>query len=215
MIDAYRGVGGILHDLSVRYLSLVMMLLCCFSTSAQASEDTWRYLVQLGWDRGGETLYSGRYVNMNTGALGPSFSVNANEGLILDFGVELPLKVGNGIELATQLLAGWKYSTVQAQNGSLTLTSIPLTAIEQVTFRNGFSIGGGLVYQMRPNLHGSGVASGLRLDMNNSLGEIVQIGYSNAYGTVGLRYTVIRYQPKLYVGEIRGDSFGLFVSVRI
>jgi len=67
--------------------------------------------------------------------------MRANEGLIFDVGVEVSLKMSSGVELATQLMADWKYSVAQGDNGSLTYTAIPLTAIEQLTLHNGISLG--------------------------------------------------------------------------
>lgn len=185
------------------------MLLLLFAGSAQAENDgELKYIVQFGWDLGGEEVARVQYIN------GPQARIKANEGFFLDVGISVPNATFGGSLLETQLMAGLKYVTTTGSNGKISFTSFPLTAIEQFIWSNGITIGAGATYQLIPDLSGTGVASSLQVRMDNALGFIGQVGYTSEMATFGVRYTKIKYQPKLYTGKINGDGFGFYAAIK-
>jgi len=191
----------------VQALSSIAVAFFLFAGNAQAIENEPKLFVQLGWDRGGDILAMAQYVN------GPTVSIKANEGLILDLGVSIPLAVGSSW-LETQIMVGMKYATSTGSNGSMSFVSFPVTVIEQLVLKYGITLGGGATYHFRPTLSGTGVLAAARLDMDNALGYLGQIGYSADITTLGLRYTRISYQPKFFTGKVKGDSYGIYAQVK-
>lgn len=193
----------------IQDLAAIMAALFMFVGFAQAADDEIKGLVQLGWDWGGEKIFTGTYIN------GPNFSIRANEGIIFDVGVSIPnMHTDSGGVLETQAMIGLKYVTAMGSNGKVSFTSFPLTLIEQYKWKSGFIIGAGLTYQLKPDLAGGGVLSVVQVRMDNALGLIGQIGYGNEMATIGLRYTKISYQPRLYTGKIQGDGFSIFTQLK-
>lgn len=193
----------------IKGLTTILLTLFLGAGLARAADnDGMKYILQIGYDHGGETVAWVQYIN------GPAARVRANEGLILDFGVSVPNMNMGGSLLETQAMAGLKYVTTTGANGKISFTSFPLTVIEQFTWRYGIMIGAGATYQLNPDLSGTGVASTLQVRMKNALGYIGQVGYTSKQATFGVRYTKIEYQPKLYTGKIKGDGFGFFGALK-
>jgi len=194
---------------SFKVVAAVCLALFVSAGNVQAEEDSdMKYLVQFGWDLGGDVLARVQYVN------GPAARVSANEGFFLDLGVAIPnFNMGDSF-VETQLMGGWKYVTTTGSNGKVSFTSFPLTAIEQFVWSNGITLGGGVTYQLAPDLSGTGVAATVQVKMDNALGYIGQVGYTSKMATFGVRYTKIEYQPKLYTGKIKGDGYGFYAQIR-
>lgn len=110
---------------SIRFLGAILLALFIATGNAQAEGGSeMKYLVQFGWDLGGDVLARVQYIN------GPAARVSANEGFFLDLGVSVPnFNVGASL-VETQLMGGWKYVTSTGSNGKVSFTSFPLTAIE-------------------------------------------------------------------------------------
>jgi len=192
----------------IRGLGSILVGLFIFSGSAQAAEDEMKYLLQFGWDLGGDEVARAQYVN------GPQARIKANEGFLFDWGVSIPTMNASGSLLETQVMVGIKYVTVIGTNGKMSFTSLPLTAVEQFVWQNGITLGAGVTYQLYPKLSGTGVLAVADVKMDNALGFIGQVGYTTKMATFGVRYTKIEYQPKLYTGKVKGDGFGFYVLIK-
>jgi hypothetical protein len=157
-------------------------------------------------DFGGDVLLNGTYTS------GSTWEVRANQGLVLNGGIVM---ITGAFE--TQATVGYKFGGPQAQNGSITWSTVPIELMEFYRTSN-IRLGLGLVYQNSPKLDVSisGSASNGTYDYDNALGMIAQIGWApeKAPFSIDLRYTAAKYKRSNVTNatEINGNVAGLYMS---
>jgi hypothetical protein len=120
--------------------------------------------------------------------------------------------------------AGWRGATIEAANGSLSLTRFPVVAMTHVLVGSADSRwylhgGIGVHKEFAVTLSGSGIAEGIAGDLESSLGLLGEGGpYCHihehlAFG-VALRYTVLKYSTPAG-GSINGDHLGVIIRLGI
>lgn len=142
-------------------------------------------------------------------------------------GGEVELKAGGLFHLAlgyerklpaggVRVTYGYKFDSLDAENGDAEITRYPLEAVLYRTFSGRHNLGGGLVYEMSPryeeNIDGLG---SLDLDFDDATGFMFFYGYSTSGSFEwGLRYTDIKYeyQDEFFSLAFDGASYGLFIS---
>jgi hypothetical protein len=160
-------------------------------------------LFKVGADFGGDSIVTATFTS------GSSESIKANEGIYFAGG----LLMGTGLEgVEVEISAGYKYTSITADNGDITWTRFPLEALVFYRFPQ-FRIGGGPTYHLSPKLKGSGVAGGLNVNVDDALGVVLQGDYLlwNGRITLGGRYTILDYKANGVSAKSNGVgiSFGM------
>jgi len=108
-------------------------------------------------------------------------------------------------------LIGWKFDSVQAENGDLSFDRYPLDVM--FFHQTGkWSVGGGLTYHMSPKFSGSGVASGLNINFNDALGFAFEVNHQFNKMYLGGKFTVIDYELQNSSISVSGNSLGIVLG---
>jgi hypothetical protein len=183
---------------SKQLLALLVSGAAALPLAAQAVEV--HPVIVAGVDFGGDKIVTVQFTNGN------SDSIRAGDGLYLGAGVSIR-DDDNKIEFLGTL--NYKYTSISADNGSVTWTRIPLDALAFYRWEK-FRLGGGVTYHTSPKISGSGFASG-SVTVDNALGEVVQGDFLvGPKFWIGLRYTHITYKNSN--GSAKGDSAGLTIG---
>ena len=189
-----------MRNKKIGLLGAVMML----AASAAAADSG--LFIGIGNDFGGDTIGE---VWFDDGADGV---VRANQGFEMDIGVSLP--VGAGLSLQSSI--GVQWSERLAGNGSMGWQSFPWRNL-LVAELGSWSLGGGVVYFIEPELSTDGVLAplgGRRYD--DALGYQAELAYRlfrNPGGggmAVGARYITVDFTTPEEEQPARGDSGGVF-----
>jgi len=170
--------------------------------SATALHADVRPFASLGFDFGGDKLDTAHYVS------GKEQKITAGGGLIAELGGS----IGLGGSMDTQLSVGYKIDNAEASNGNLKFKRVYLNAIGVYSFGK-YSAGAGITYHLNPMLTGAGILNDTSVDFENTLGGIVQGGYSvSRQGTAGVRATFINYKETKSGKSVDGNAVGLFYT---
>lgn len=169
------------------------------------AEPAVHFVAEVGGDFGLNTLIE---VPMSDGS---TRTIKANQGGQLAAGLAF-LKVFEGA-LATQATIGVKYTAISASNGSIRFLAFPLELMEY-GYLEPLRLGVGVSYLLTPSLVGDGVADGLDVRYENSLGLVAEAGYvwripANSRGarvTFGVRY--LSQKLEVRSGAARGPAVG-------
>jgi hypothetical protein len=151
---------------------------------------------KLGFDFGGDTLVTAVFTS------GETESIKSNEGLYLGGGVSI---LSDSKQVETEVTLSYKFSFIDAQNGSIDWTRWPLDALVFYRAAN-VRVGGGVTYHLNPKLDGSGVVGGLNVTFKDSLGFVLGLDWRlGENGYLGIRYTAIDY-------DVESGGFGTVAS---
>jgi hypothetical protein len=178
------------------------LLGAALSTALHAAEV--RPLFKGGFDFGGDTIVTAVFVG------GETESIKANEGFYIGGGVSI-LNATRDIEM--ELSIAYKWALIDAENGDIDWTRVPLEALVFYRFPN-VRLGGGLTLHLDPKLRGSGVVGGLSVDFDDALGVVLQADY--LFGdkvSIGVRYTNIKYDAP-GGASATGDGIGITAGLR-
>lgn len=171
----------------------------------------------LGLAGGGDDLIEATYTNGNTDTL------SAGSGVSFTLGASLtPLWIADAIGFGLGGSFGYKVDSIDASNGSIELSRVPIDvwmqSLVRVSPRWFISLAWGPHKDLDIGLSGSGLASDLRATFDCSWGWMAEIGvlnWSSQYvgGGVAFRYTKVQY---LYDGVgLNAESFGLELSLHL
>ena len=161
-----------------------------------------RPIIQIGFESGGDELvtidhdYEGDY------------TIDAGDGFRFELGMAIDDPLGK-IEL--QLLAGYKFDRDSADNGSISWSMIPLSAIGFVKMPK-WKFGAGVTYHINPELDGSFGNDDIKDEFENALGAVIQVQYEPFdIFAIGLRATFIDYELKddNSIQTANGNAIGL------
>lgn len=122
----------------------------------------------LGYDYGFTKTVEARFADGSTQRLA------ANGGFALALGAGF-FRVLEG-RLETRATFGVKYDAIRAKNGSVTFLAFPLEVVELWNLAP-LRLGAGLSLSLAPRLRGEGLAQGLDVDFEHSLGFLFQAEY--------------------------------------
>lgn len=167
--------------------------------------------VALGLAVGGDDIAVAEYVDGGDAALA------AGNGVVLSLGImATPLWVDGKVGLGLGADAGWKYASLSAENGTLSLNRFPFVGSAHVLFevssRWYLIASGGVHYEAGVEVAGDGIFEGIQGSLDSSVGAMGEVGafYSKRElgADVTLRYTAVTYEIS---GEsIDASSIGLF-----
>jgi hypothetical protein len=141
-------------------------------------------------------------------------------------GDDVDLKAGGLIHLAAgyenrgetggmRITYGYKFDTLDADNGDAEITRYPLEVVAYKTFSERHNLGGGLVYEMSPEFEMDVSGFGGSIEFDDATGFMLYYGYSlgNSFEW-GLRYTDIEYeyQDSFFSFTVDASNFGLYAS---
>jgi hypothetical protein len=187
--------------MSVRRL---VILAACLAGTAQAGDV--RPIVKAGIDTGGDTIVTAVFTN------GDTKRVRANEGVFLGGGASW---VNDAKDIEVEVAATYKIALIDADNGDIDWTRVPLDALVFYRTHN-FRVGGGLTYHINPKIDGSGDVRNLNIDFKDALGLILQADWRITQKiNLGLRYTNLEYKAEAPAsGTAKSNGVGLAFSMR-
>jgi Outer membrane protein beta-barrel domain len=179
------------------------LLAAAAALGAQAAD--FRPLIKAGFDLGGDTLVTAQFLD------GSSKKIEANEGAYLGGGVAI---INRAKDWEYHLTLAYKYALIDADNGDVEWTRIPLEALAFYRFQR-VRVGGGLAYHLSPELDGSGAASNVDVKFKDALGAIVQVDWRITEKiALGGRYTALKYEAKSPAsGSAKTNGIGLAFSM--
>jgi hypothetical protein len=176
---------------------LVLMVVAAVPLVSQAADV--RPVIKAGFDFGGDKLVTATFTS------GSTDSIKANELFYFGAGISI---LADSKDIETELTIGYKFDSINANNGDIKFTRYPLEALVFYRFPK-YRLGGGLTYHFSPKVSGSGVASSINGNFDDSLGFVLQADYLITQKvSVGGRYTSLKYK----VGGASFDSSGVGVT---
>jgi hypothetical protein len=187
-----------------RQMKAVALLSAMAMLGAAHAADV-RPLVKAGFDLGGETMVNVVFTN------GDTQKVRGNEGFYLGGGAAI---INDAKDWEYQVTAAYKFALIDAENGDVEWTRIPLEALAFYRWQRA-RLGGGLTYHLSPKLEGSGVVGGLNVKFKNALGVIVQSDWRITENiALGGRFTFLEYDAKAPAsGSAKANGFGITFSM--
>jgi hypothetical protein len=182
---------------------IIGALAACAALGAQAAD--FRPLINAGLDLGGDTIVTARFVD------GEEEEIKANEGVYLGGGVAI---ISAAKDWEYHVTLAYKFSLIDADNGDIEWTRVPLEALAFYRLQR-VRFGGGLAYHISPRLEGSGVVGGLDIKFKNALGFIAQVDWRIRQNiALGGRYTLLEYDAKSPAsGSAKSNGIGLSFSM--
>jgi hypothetical protein len=165
-----------------------------------------RPFFKAGYDLGGDTLINVTFTD------GSSESVKANEGFYFGGGASI---VTDSKQWEIELSLAYKFSMINASNGDIEFTRVPLEALVFYRFDK-VRLGGGITYHLNPELDGSGVATPLNVKFDDALGFVLQADFRlTDKMTIGMRYTSLKYEVEgVAAASAKSDGLGFTFSYR-
>ena len=184
------------------FLGVIMLMSSAGSAFAYGG-----IFLDIGSDFGGDEVGEVWYADGGDGV------VRANQGIALELGVRLPL--GSGLSVQSSL--GVQWSERLAANGGMSWQSFPWRS-QLVAEMGAWSVAGGVVYFLEPELDTDGVLAPLgRRRYDDALGYQAELAYRlfrNPGGggmELGGRYVTVDYTTPAEAQATRGDSGGVFL----
>lgn len=165
-------------------------------------------LFQFGLDVGGDQLFQATYTN------GDTVKIDAGDMFQIGMGTTFQTMPEHYPDLETQLSVGYKFDAANATNGDITWQRFPIEALQFYTIP-AWRFGGGLTYHLNPSLQGSGVAAGVDVNFDNTLGVIVEVDYVMGKAYIGGRITRIDYTVSNTNVSASGNSIGVTFGYRL
>jgi hypothetical protein len=176
---------------------------------AAKSSPSIEWIVGAGYELGGEELGQVTYSD------GSSAPVNANNGIMLNFGGIFPN--GEDSDLSTQVSLGYKTGGPRIWSSDVNWSAIPLEIIEHYRISR-VRLGLGIAYHINPQLKVNLPSSSFVSKYNNALGFILQFSWAPVREdySVDLRYTSIRFQQSDVASApaVNGSVAGIFANYR-
>ncbi len=167
--------------------------------SAQAN--TIRPLLQISFEGGGDELVTIQHDYER------DYTIDAGDGLTFETGVAMD-NPNNNLEM--QLLIGYKFDSDDADNGDITWSLIPLSALALIKVED-FKLGGGITYHISPEMDGRFGNESINYQFDNAWGGILQAQYSFEDSfSIGVKATLIDYTLKNDSSQkASGNSIGI------
>jgi len=182
-----------------------LFILTIFFTLVDA--DLIRPIIQFGFNSGGDELVTVQHDYAS------DYTIDAGDGINIEVGMAIDNPLAN---FETELLIGYKFDSDSADNGDITWSMIPISALAFVKSQ-GWKFGGGLTYHISPSLEGDFSGGNLiRDEFDDALGGIIQIQYEpiDAFA-IGVRGTFIEYQLRDNPSQkASGNSIGLVATFK-
>src|SRR6266699_4301394 len=172
------------HSAIRKSLPVLALILAVGVPLASLAADV-RPVVRIGFDFGGDKLAGATFTN------GSTDTIKAGELIYLGGGLSV---ITDSKDIEVEVTLSYKNDNINASNGKIDWTRYPLDAL--VFYRMPkFRLGGGLTYHLGPKLSGSGAASNINGNFDDSLGFLLEGDYLITQKVnVGLRYTNIKYK---------------------
>jgi hypothetical protein len=146
-----------------------------------------RPLLQISFEGGGDELVTIQHDYES------DYTIDAGDGLTFEAGVAMDDPASN---LEMQFLVGYKFDTDDADNGDITWSTIPLSALAFVKVED-FKFGGGITYHLSPELDGRFGREEINHEFESAWGGVLQAQYSfEDTFAIGVKATFIDYTLK-------------------
>ncbi|HIP06371.1 MAG TPA: hypothetical protein EYG66_00670 [Mariprofundaceae bacterium] len=183
--------------------------LLLFSFAAQTHAADIRPVISLGYDvdTGSDVMFTGVFTD------GSTDEITGGEGVVFAAGLYVPIEDDMGV----QATIGYKWDSIDAQNGTIDFTRIPIDVLAFKHFSDKHSIAAGGTYHLSPTFtcEVTAVCTG-SVEFDSALGFIAEYTYavkSNKESgmKIGVRYTNISYETSAVTQTFDGSSIGLIL----
>ena len=185
-------------------IACAISLLAMGAAQAQNADKQLHFLVGAGATYGGDKLATTVYTD------GSRSNIRAGSGLALLAGVEYRVTP----EFAVQGTVGYHIEfTQQASNGDADFRRVPVEVLAYYKVAPQWRVGGGVRFVSNAKLHGSGYASGLNEDFDNTTGGVAEAEYFiNPNLGIKVRYVGETYKSSVYKDSVSGNPFGVLLN---
>lgn len=186
-------------------LVAALTLAAVFNAQAAEPAKPFKLVLGAGLTFGGDTLATAQFDD------GSSEDIKGGGLVHVYGGVEYRL----GDQVSLQATVGYHVdNTKAASNGSLRFSRVPVDLLAYYHVNDKVRLGGGVQIANGPEVKGSGVASGTKIEFDNSTGPVVEGEYLFS-PTVGmkLRYVSHTYKVKNTNIEADGNHVGVLFNV--
>jgi hypothetical protein len=180
----------------------ILLAMLCLALGVEAAEI--RPLIKAGADFGGDTMVTVVFDD------GDTHKIRGNQGFYIGGGAAI---IDAERNMEYHLTAAFKFYFVDADNGEVEWTRVPLEALAFYRLQH-VRLGGGLTYHVNPRLEGTGFATPLDIKFKNPLGVVLQADWraTESLG-LGVRYTFLEYEAKgNFTGTAKASGFGITAS---
>ncbi len=169
----------------------------------------------VGFFFGGESLYKVTFSNA------PDRNLNAGRGVLVTAGgLWTPLWIDDQFGFGAGASIGWKYDSISASNGEVTLTRFPVSATVHSLIRLGklwyTLLSGGLIKEVGGQVSGSGFAAAANASFTSSLGLLGEGAIYHTLGPATLG-AIVRYSSShdwLEDTQFDASSVGVIASAQ-
>ncbi len=192
----------------MRKLFIITSLLL-FSLATQTHAADIRPVISLGVDvdTGSDIMFTGVFTD------GSTDDITGGEGVIFAGGVYVPIED----DLGVQATIGYKWDSIDAANGTIDFTRIPIDMLVFKHLGDNHSVAAGATYHMSPTFtcEVTAVCTG-SVEFDGAFGLIAEYSYalqSNKESgmKIGVRYTNISYESSAVTQAYDGSSIGLIL----
>lgn len=188
--------------MKVRSIVFVAVALLSLSATTMAADIKGEWAI--GYDFGGDNLAD---VPLSSGE---SITLSAGDGFYVKGGISTPLNAAKDLELIG--LIGWKYTGVNATNGSVDVSRFPLDIALRYTM-DVHAFSAGVTQDMSIDFSGSGAGSGYGTKLESQLGFSAQYEFVMSNGLrLGARYTSLTYDAPDLNQTYDASSLGIVLS---
>jgi hypothetical protein len=186
-------------------LAFVLMTACVAAQAQTAPTNAWRFVGSVGVTAGGDELAIATYANDT------SVEITAGGGFQMMLGAEYRINP----QFSVQGTAGYHiHFTPEASNGDADFSRIPVELIGYFHASEKWRFGAGVRFVNSPKLSGSGFASGIDMDLDNTTSGLVEVEYlMNRSVGFKLRAVSEKYEKKGYFGSADANHVGIFANV--
>lgn len=145
---------------------------------------------------------------------GSNDSIEAGGGFFFGLAFENKLPTETPTPLYGRLVLSYMKDSVNAENGSVSFTRLPVDAL-LITKFNQFSLAGGITYHLAPTYKQDFDSSFVgEVELDNALGLALEANYTlrNSKMNIGVRYTNITYSASGFE-DLDGAGFAITVGV--
>lgn len=148
---------------------LICFVIATAGATAQAQAPVVRFLANVGYSAGGDTLASGNYVS------GASYSINAGKGVTLAVGADFRVAE----KVTVQATVGHHQDSTNASNGEIAFKRAPVELLGFYEMSENFRLGGGLRKAQNAEVTASGAAAGISAagSYESTLGAVLEGQY--------------------------------------
>lgn len=178
------------------------LAIACAAATPVMADDQW--MATIGYASGGDKI--GTIILEDHNGRRSTESIDAGSGASIAVGRQFNIDANYSIAATI----GYKTDSVQASNGDLEMSRMPLDVLG-IYKVDSHHFGLGISYELNPELDLSFLGS---VDIDNALGLVAQYEYRTQSNIgIGVRYTAIDYEASDFKAKSNGNNLAVNLSL--